>query len=62
MPSPATADRNLITASGLAAVEFTYEVLRYLGPLTPAGLEAWKMLFTTKESGYFFELMREAGY
>lgn len=54
---PAVTDGNLITASGLAPVEFAYHVFRRLDVMTPATLEAWHGLFTTRLPDYFYALM-----
>jgi putative intracellular protease/amidase len=54
---PAVTDRNLITASGLAPVEFAYHVFRMLDVMTPATLEAWHGLFSTRKPEYFYALM-----
>jgi putative intracellular protease/amidase len=54
---PAVTDGNLITASGLAPVEFAYQVFRKLDVMTPATLEAWHGLFTSRKPEYFSMLM-----
>jgi len=54
---PAVTDGNLITASGLAPVEFAYHVFRSLDVMAPATLEAWHGLFTTRRPDYFYALM-----
>lgn len=54
---PAVTDGNLITASGLASVEFAYHVFRSLDVMAPATLEAWHGLFTTRRPDYFYALM-----
>jgi putative intracellular protease/amidase len=54
---PAVTDSNLITASGLAPVEFAYHVFRALDVMSPATLEAWHGLFTTRQPEYFYALM-----
>jgi putative intracellular protease/amidase len=54
---PAVSDRNLITASGFAPVQFTYEVLKLLGLFKPAALEAWRDLNLTRDPAFFFALM-----
>jgi putative intracellular protease/amidase len=54
---PAVADNNLITASGLAPLEFTYEILKKINVMEKNTVEAWYNLFKTRESQYFFELM-----
>ncbi len=54
---PAVTDGNLITASGLAPVEFAYHIFRRLEVMRPATLEAWFGLFTQRSPEYFFALM-----
>jgi putative intracellular protease/amidase len=54
---PAVTDGNLITASGLAPVEFAYHVFRKLEVMNPATLEAWHGLFTTRKADFFYALM-----
>jgi len=53
----AVKDRNLITASGLAPVDFAYELLSLVGAIDPKALLAWKNLNLNPEPRYFFELM-----
>lgn len=55
--APAWRDGNLVTASGLASLEFTHEVLGLLGVLKPSTLEAWFQLFKTREPQYFHALV-----
>ena len=55
--TPAAADSNLITASGLAPLEFTYEIFKKTGIMEKNTAEAWYNLFKTREGKYFFELM-----
>lgn len=54
---PAVADDNLITASGLAPLEFSYEVFKKTGVMKESTLEAWYQLNKTREAKYYFELM-----
>jgi putative intracellular protease/amidase len=54
---PAVTDRNLITASGLAPVDFAYHIFRKLGVMNPVTLEAWHGLFKTRKPEYFYALM-----
>lgn len=54
---PAVCDGNLITASGLAALEFTYEILKKIEVMKEKTVTAWYKLYSTKEPRYFFELM-----
>ena len=50
-------DGNLITASGIAPLEFTVHVLKALGVFSSKTLDVWYLLNKTHESKYFFELM-----
>ena len=54
---PAVCDSNLITASGLAPLEFTYEIMKRAGVMKEETLTAWYKLYSTRESRYFYELM-----
>jgi putative intracellular protease/amidase len=54
---PAVTDGNLITASGIAPLEFAYQVLKLLDVFTHPKLEAWYNLNHTKNPQYFFALM-----
>jgi len=54
---PAVTDGNLITATGVAPLEFTVEVLKALAVFSPETLEAWYPLYKTHESEYFYALM-----
>jgi len=54
---PAVTDGNLITASGLAPVEFAFHVFRKLDVMTPATLSAWHGLFTARKAEFFYALM-----
>lgn len=54
---PAVTDDNLITASGIAPLEFSYEVLKRINVMKAETLEAWYQLYKTNESKYFFTLM-----
>lgn len=50
-------DDNLITASGVAPLEFAREVLRELDVFSAQTLEAWYQLYVTHEAQYFYLLM-----
>ena len=54
---PVVVDDNLITASGIAPLEFTYEVIKKINIMENNTLEAWYGLYKTNEPKYFFELM-----
>ena len=50
-------DGSLITASGIAPLEFTLHILKILDVFLPETLDSWYKLYKTKDSKYFFELM-----
>lgn len=54
---PAVSDKNLVTASGIAPLEFAVEVLKKLDVFTPDTLRSWYKLNKTQKPEYFFELM-----
>ncbi|AZB43103.1 glutamine amidotransferase [Bacillus sp. FJAT-42376] len=54
---PAVADGNLVTASGLAPLEFAVEVLKKLDVFEPDTLDSWYKLNKTYSPEYFFQLM-----
>ena len=58
---PAVRDRNLVTATGLAPLEFTYEIFRLLDVMQPATLEAWYQLHRTREARWFHALVASMG-
>ncbi len=50
-------DENLVTASGIAPLEFAMEVLKKIDVFTPDTLHSWYNLNKTHEPEYFFQLM-----
>jgi len=54
---PAVYDENLVTASGIAPLEFAMEVLKQLDVFEQDTLHAWYNLFKTHQPEYFFQLM-----
>jgi putative intracellular protease/amidase len=54
---PVVRDDNLITASGLAPLEFSHEVFKLLKVFRPDTLEAWFQLHKTREPRYFHAMM-----
>ncbi len=54
---PAVSDRGLITASGVAPVEFAHLVLKTLRLLSRESLEGWQGLYLSHEPSYYFQLM-----
>ena len=55
---PAVTDGNLITASGIAPLEFAYHIIRRLDVFAEATLDAWYNLFSTHEARYYDALMQ----
>ena len=53
----AVVDNNLITATGFAPLEFTYEIIKKMNLMGTNTLEAWFNLYKTKDTKYFYELM-----
>ncbi|KGE19402.1 type 1 glutamine amidotransferase family protein [Paenibacillus wynnii] len=53
----AVTDGKLITASGIAPLEFSVHVLRALGVFSSKTIDAWYSLNKSHESKYFYELM-----
>ena len=54
---PAVTDGKLITASGIAPLEFSAQVLKSLDVFSSKTLDAWYSLNKTYDSRYFYELM-----
>lgn len=54
---PVAVSGKLVTASGIAPLEFAREVLRVLEVFAPATLDAWYSLNKTHETEFFFQLM-----
>ncbi|WP_313804295.1 type 1 glutamine amidotransferase family protein [Cytobacillus sp.] len=54
---PVVASENLVTASGIAPLEFTMEVLKTLDVFAPDTLQAWYNLNKTHQPEYFFQLI-----
>ena len=54
---PVVCDVNLITASGIAPLEFAKEVLTILDVFAPHTLQSWYNLYKTQKTEYFFDLM-----
>ncbi|MEY8743727.1 type 1 glutamine amidotransferase family protein [Paenibacillus tundrae] len=53
----AITDGKLITASGVAPLEFSVHILKALDVFSPNTLDAWYRLNKTQEPTYFYELM-----
>ena len=55
--APAITDGKLITASGIAPLEFSAHVLKALDVFYPKAVEAWYNLYHTQQSNLFYELL-----
>jgi putative intracellular protease/amidase len=58
---PATTDRKLITASGIAPVDFAYEIFKMLGLYSEPALEAWYALFKSGDPSKYYQLVTASG-
>jgi len=56
-PAPAVVDGDLVTASGVAPVQFARAVLERLDAHPAALLDPWERLHTTQDPAAFFELV-----
>jgi putative intracellular protease/amidase len=54
---PVVTDGNLITASGIAPLEFSVHILRALDVFSSEALDAWYSLYKTHDSKFFYKLM-----
>ncbi|GHU36139.1 putative protease YoaZ [Spirochaetia bacterium] len=54
---PVVVDNNLITATGLAPLEFAYEIFKKTNLMKENVLESWFQLYKTREPKYFYNLM-----
>ena len=53
---PAIADGNLITASGVAPIDFAYQIFGMLRLYSDATLDAWYSLYKTGDASKFYSL------
>ncbi|MEF2175053.1 MAG: DJ-1/PfpI family protein [Candidatus Absconditabacteria bacterium] len=54
---PSVCHNNLITASGLAPLEFTYEILQKINYMKPQVLHNWYQLYSTRDGKYYMDLI-----
>jgi len=57
---PAISDQGVITASGVAPIDFAREIFQALGLYGPCMLDAWYALFKFGDANQFFELAQHA--
>ncbi len=53
---PAVTDQNVITATGLAPVDFAREIFRMLNLYSPASIEAWYSMFKQCDASKYYAL------
>ncbi len=58
--APAITDKHVITASGIAPVDFAHEIFKILNLYNPATLDAWYALFKGSNAQKFYDLARSA--
>ena len=58
--APAITDKYVITASGVASVDFAREIFKILNLYSSATLDAWYALYKSGDSAKFYELARSA--
>jgi len=58
LDAPAVTDGNVITASGIAPIEFAREIFRILDVYSPAVIDAWFALYKDGDSSRFYQLSR----
>lgn len=56
--TPCAVDKNLITASGIAPVDFTCQVIKKLGVFSEDMLSSWFNLYKTQDSNYFYGILK----
>jgi putative intracellular protease/amidase len=59
--APAVTDSPLITAGGIAPLEFAYQIFQKLDLFAPQVLELWYQLFKTGDPKYYAEFVAAAG-
>jgi len=58
---PAVTDGLVITAGGLAPIDFACHIFRQLAVFTEPTLEAWRLLFKTGDPSHYLALMESSG-
>jgi putative intracellular protease/amidase len=58
---PTVTDANLITAGGLASLDFAHQIFKRLDLYKPKTLAAWYALFKTGNMSHYFAMVQSAG-
>jgi putative intracellular protease/amidase len=56
---PARTDGNMITAAGVAPVDFAYEIFKLLNLYSATALEAWYALFKNGDASKYYRMVKE---
>lgn len=59
---PVVVDNNLITATGIAPLEFTYEVINKTGIMEECTLKSWYSLYNARDPKYFCSIIDSINY
>ncbi len=59
---PAVTDKLVITAGGLAPVDFAYHIFKQLNVFSESTLEAWRLLFKTGDPSHYLALMKASAH
>ena len=59
---PAVTDKLVITAGGLAPVDFAYHIFKLLNVFSEPTLEAWRLLFKTGDPSHYLALMKMSAH
>jgi putative intracellular protease/amidase len=59
---PAVTDKLVITAGGLAPVDFACHIFKQLAVFTEPTLEAWRLLFKTGDPSHYLALMKSSSH
>ncbi len=59
---PAVTDKLVITAGGLAPVDFAYHIFKQLAVFSEPTLEAWRLLFKTGDPSHYLSLMKASAH
>lgn len=57
---PVVTDKLVITAGGLAPVDFAYHIFKQLAVFSEPTLEAWRLLFKTGDPSHYLALMKSS--
>jgi len=59
---PAVTDKLVITAGGIAPVDFAYHIFKQLNVFSDPTLESWRLLFKTGDPSHYLSLMKSSAH